>query len=127
MTKGISDKRVWVVSFCLRIPLCLWPLEQWPPNGMLASLYLSQTRSCLSCVRTACHKPTVHTLSTHTWHLPQPPPGLAYLHTSHCLGTGEIMVSAMGDKDGNPRGGYLLLDQDLKVKGTWSTHETKYG
>ncbi|GAX80193.1 hypothetical protein CEUSTIGMA_g7631.t1 [Chlamydomonas eustigma] len=53
--------------------------------------------------------------------------GLAYLHTSHCLGSGEIMISAMGDKEGNPRGGFLLLDQDLKVKSTWSQHETKYG
>ena len=43
------------------------------------------------------------------------PLGLSYLHTSHCLGSGEIMVSAMGDKDGNPRGNFLILDQDLKV------------
>mmetsp|Transcript_19144 Transcript_19144/g.41321 ORF Transcript_19144/g.41321 Transcript_19144/m.41321 type:complete len:475 (+) Transcript_19144:158-1582(+) len=53
--------------------------------------------------------------------------GLSYLHTSHCLGSGDIMVSAMGDKDGNPRGAFLLLDQDLQVKGTWSPVETKYG
>ena len=47
---------------------------------------------------------------------PRPSPaGLSYLHTSHCLGSGEIMVSAMGDKDGNPRGNFLILDQDLKV------------
>ncbi len=43
--------------------------------------------------------------------------GLAYLHTSHCLGSGDIMISAMGDKEGNPRGGFVLLDQDLKVGG----------
>lgn len=53
--------------------------------------------------------------------------GLSYLHTSHCLGTGEIMVSAMGDAKGNGRGAFLILDKDLKVKGTWSEEETKYG
>lgn len=42
--------------------------------------------------------------------LPLPPPPC-----SHCLGTGDIMVSAMGDEDGNARGAFLLLSQDLKV------------
>ena len=25
-------------------------------------------------------------------------------HTTHCLGSGEIMISAMGDPDGNAKG-----------------------
>ncbi len=41
--------------------------------------------------------------------------GLAYLHTTHCLGTGEIMVSAMGDPDGKAKGAFLILDSDFKV------------
>ncbi|KAK9830616.1 hypothetical protein WJX81_005797 [Elliptochloris bilobata] len=53
--------------------------------------------------------------------------GLAYLHSSHCLGSGEIMVSAMGDAEGKARGGFVLLDQDFKVKGKWSDTETEYG
>lgn len=44
--------------------------------------------------------------------------GLAYPHTAHCLATGEIMVSCLGDKDGNANGlGFLLLDSDFNVKG----------
>jgi hypothetical protein len=33
----------------------------------------------------------------------------------------------MGDKEGNSRGAFLILDQDLKPKGTWSTEESRYG
>ena len=29
---------------------------------------------------------------------------LSFPHTSHCLGNGQIMVSAMGDVDGNAKG-----------------------
>ena len=59
------------------------------------------------------------------FHRPPPPPqektGLAYLHSSHCLGSGEIVISAMGDPQvsagcGARRPGLLLLsgaDQGL--------------
>ncbi|GFR41290.1 hypothetical protein Agub_g1806, partial [Astrephomene gubernaculifera] len=53
--------------------------------------------------------------------------GLAYLHTTHCAPDGFIMISAMGDVDGNPRGAFLQLNQDLTVKGVWSVDEAKYG
>jgi selenium-binding protein 1 len=53
--------------------------------------------------------------------------GLSYLHSSHCLGSGEIMISAMGDKEGNAKGGFVLLDQDFKVKGTWADTVLPYG
>lgn len=29
---------------------------------------------------------------------------LGYLHTSHCLGSGEVMISALGDPKGNGKG-----------------------
>ncbi|KAF3662924.1 Selenium-binding protein 1 [Capsicum annuum] len=46
--------------------------------------------------------------------------GLAFPHTAHCLASGEIMVSCLGDKDGNAEGnGFLLLDSDFNVKGRW--------
>ncbi|XP_051127696.1 selenium-binding protein 3-like [Andrographis paniculata] len=46
--------------------------------------------------------------------------GLAYPHTAHCLATGDIMVSCLGDKDGNAKGnGFLLLDSNFNVKGRW--------
>ncbi|URE21576.1 selenium-binding protein [Musa troglodytarum] len=45
---------------------------------------------------------------------------LAYPHTSHCLASGEIMISCLGDKEGNAKGsGFLLLDSDFNVKGRW--------
>ncbi|KAK7247055.1 hypothetical protein RIF29_41931 [Crotalaria pallida] len=46
--------------------------------------------------------------------------GLSYLHTSHCLASGEVMISSLGDKDGNAAGsGFLLLDSEFNVKGRW--------
>ncbi|NP_001087138.1 methanethiol oxidase [Xenopus laevis] len=46
--------------------------------------------------------------------------GLANLHTSHCLGCGEIMISALGDPCGNGKGGFVLLDgETFEVKGNW--------
>ncbi|XP_020547048.1 selenium-binding protein 1 [Sesamum indicum] len=46
--------------------------------------------------------------------------GLAYPHTAHCLASGDIMVSFLGDKDGNAEGsGFLLLDSDFNLKGRW--------
>ncbi|XP_020091394.1 selenium-binding protein 1-like [Ananas comosus] len=46
--------------------------------------------------------------------------GLAYPHTTHCLASGDIMISCLGDKDGNATGnGFLLLDSEFNVKGRW--------
>eukprot|EP01018_Ginkgo_biloba_P037550 Gb_24949 [translate_table: standard] len=46
--------------------------------------------------------------------------GLAYPHTAHCLASGDILISCLGDKDGNAEGnGFLLLDSDFNVKGRW--------
>ena len=42
--------------------------------------------------------------------------GLAYLHSSHCMGSGGIMVSAMGIPAGKGVGNFILFDQDLKVR-----------
>ena len=36
--------------------------------------------------------------------------GLAYPHTSHCLGSGEIMISTMGDPKGNAKGIHFQLE-----------------
>eukprot|EP01118_Nematostelium_gracile_P014458 TRINITY_DN563_c0_g1_i1.p1 TRINITY_DN563_c0_g1~~TRINITY_DN563_c0_g1_i1.p1 ORF type:complete len:470 (+),score=111.66 TRINITY_DN563_c0_g1_i1:23-1432(+) len=44
---------------------------------------------------------------------------LAYPHSSHCLATGELMISCMGDPKGNAQGGFLLLDDEFNVKGRW--------
>ncbi|RZS11481.1 hypothetical protein BHM03_00042827 [Ensete ventricosum] len=53
---------------------------------------------------------------------------LAYPHTSHCLASGEIMISCLGDKEGNSKGnGFLLLDSDFNVKGRYAhSHVTRH-
>jgi methanethiol oxidase len=44
--------------------------------------------------------------------------GLGFPHTSHCLASGDIMISCLGDKEGNTTGnGFLLLDSEFNVKG----------
>lgn len=49
--------------------------------------------------------------------------GLGYLHTAHCLGSGEIMISAMGTPEGKEQGGFLLLDgKTFNVKGRWEAN-----
>ena len=41
--------------------------------------------------------------------------GLSVPHTSHCLGSGDIMISAMGDPQGNAKGMSLsYLDSPRK-------------
>ncbi|XP_023657255.1 methanethiol oxidase [Paramormyrops kingsleyae] len=46
--------------------------------------------------------------------------GLANPHTSHCLGSGQVMISAMGDPSGNGKGGFVLLDgETFEVTGNW--------
>ncbi|XP_073465260.1 methanethiol oxidase-like isoform X2 [Aquarana catesbeiana] len=43
-----------------------------------------------------------------------------YLHASHCLGSGEVMISALGDTAGNGKGSFVLLDgETFEVKGNW--------
>jgi len=50
--------------------------------------------------------------------------GLGYLHSTHCLGSGDIMISAMGDANGDAKSGFLLLDENFKVKGTWNEKDS---
>uniref|UniRef100_V5I9B5 Selenium-binding protein 1 n=1 Tax=Anoplophora glabripennis TaxID=217634 RepID=V5I9B5_ANOGL len=41
-------------------------------------------------------------------------------HTTHCLASGEIMISVMGDKEDNGKSDYILIDgKTYKTKGTW--------
>jgi selenium-binding protein 1 len=40
-------------------------------------------------------------------------------HTVHCLADGNVMISMLGDKDGNGPGGFLLLDDDFNIVGRW--------
>jgi len=46
--------------------------------------------------------------------------GISMPHTSHCLPSGEIMISSIGNKDGNPQGSFILIDtKDWKLKTNW--------
>ena len=40
-------------------------------------------------------------------------------HTVHCLANGKIMLSMLGDKDGNGPGGFLLLNENFEIDGKW--------
>jgi selenium-binding protein 1 len=40
-------------------------------------------------------------------------------HTVHCLADGTIMISMLGDREGNGPGGFLLLDEGFNIAGRW--------
>ncbi|XP_068917960.1 methanethiol oxidase [Tenebrio molitor] len=41
-------------------------------------------------------------------------------HTAHCLASGEVMISTMGDTEGNGKCDFILLDgKTFEVKGNW--------
>ncbi len=40
-------------------------------------------------------------------------------HTVHCLADGHVMISMLGDAEGNAPGGFLLLDEDFNIAGRW--------
>lgn len=40
-------------------------------------------------------------------------------HTVHCLADGQVMISMLGDAEGNGPGGFLLLDEKFDVAGRW--------
>lgn len=43
------------------------------------------------------------------------------LHTTHCLPNGNVMISTMGDAEGNGKGDFLLIDaEEGIVKETWT-------
>jgi len=55
---------------------------------------------------------------------------LSFMHSSHCLADGNIMISGMGDENGEGKGSFILVDgQSFEVKGVWQQDgkETAYG
>jgi methanethiol oxidase len=40
-------------------------------------------------------------------------------HTVHCLADGTVMISMLGDGEGNAPGGFLLLDENFNIAGRW--------
>ncbi|XP_012219297.1 methanethiol oxidase [Linepithema humile] len=52
--------------------------------------------------------------------------GISTPHTTHCLPTGEILISTMGNLDGNGLGEFFLIDaESLEAKGTWTKGQDK--
>lgn len=52
--------------------------------------------------------------------------GLSTPHTSHCSPTGEIVISTMGNPDGDGLGEFFCIDAEtLETKGTWSKGQVK--
>lgn len=45
--------------------------------------------------------------------------GLTAPHTVHCLPDGRMMISMLGDAQGNGPGGFLLLDHEFNPAGRW--------
>lgn len=41
-------------------------------------------------------------------------------HTSHCLANGNIMISTMGDANGNGKGDFILFNTNFECIGTWT-------
>lgn len=42
-------------------------------------------------------------------------------HTVHCLADGRVMISMLGDREGNGPGGFLLLDGNFEIAGRWES------
>ncbi|ADB63049.1 selenium-binding protein (plasmid) [Haloterrigena turkmenica DSM 5511] len=40
-------------------------------------------------------------------------------HTVHCIPEGKIMISMLGNADGDLPGGFLLLNEDFEIDGRW--------
>ena len=40
-------------------------------------------------------------------------------HTVHCLANSQVMISMLGDSEGNAPGGFLLLDENFDILGRW--------
>ena len=45
--------------------------------------------------------------------------GQSFPHTTHCLPTGEVMISTMGDENGDAKGSFATFDsKTFEYKGT---------
>ncbi|UCD48725.1 MAG: hypothetical protein JSW27_14465 [Phycisphaerales bacterium] len=44
---------------------------------------------------------------------------LSALHTVHCAPDGRIIISALGDGQGNSPGGFLIVDEKFRIAGRW--------
>ncbi|GAV00978.1 hypothetical protein RvY_11757 [Ramazzottius varieornatus] len=53
---------------------------------------------------------------------------LTYPHTTHCIPSGQVMISYMGDAEGKARGAFLLLDgTTFEPVGLWNKKDADQG
>lgn len=45
-------------------------------------------------------------------------------HTSHCLANGNIMISTMGDREGNAKGDFVVFNSNFEFIETWTKGKT---
>ena len=50
--------------------------------------------------------------------------GLSAPHTVHCLASGEIMVSMLGNADGSAPGGFMTMNDKFEITGRWENDLT---
>ncbi|CAB0002019.1 unnamed protein product [Nesidiocoris tenuis] len=51
---------------------------------------------------------------------------VSFPHTTHCLPSGEVMISTLGDAQGEAVGDFVLIDSTTwTIKGTWTKGEEK--
>ncbi|XP_052105608.1 methanethiol oxidase-like isoform X1 [Mytilus californianus] len=54
--------------------------------------------------------------------------GMSAPHTTHCLGSGDIMISCMGDPKGDAKGGFVLVDgKSFSIKKKWERESIEMG
>ena len=46
-------------------------------------------------------------------------------HTSHCAPNGTIVISTMGDAEGNSKGEFIVFDKNFECLGTWTKGDKK--
>lgn len=54
--------------------------------------------------------------------------GVSHPHTSHCLPNGQVMMSTLGDANGNGKGSFITFDSfTFEHTGPWTAMDSEYG
>lgn len=50
--------------------------------------------------------------------------GLSAPHTVHCLADGTVLISMLGDSNGDAPGGFMMMDSEFNILGRWENDST---
>lgn len=50
--------------------------------------------------------------------------GLSAPHTVHCLADGTVLISMLGDSNGDAPGGFMVMDSEFNILGRWEKDST---